>query len=879
MQRIEFDDRAELGGGEELNLHLDGNERMRFSGTEMKQFEATTVAGANARWDMRKNSSSFWGARATFSAATTSAVVESRHEYEPNLDFCGSVHIPGVTSMQVKFDGQTRTESGCDTLRFYTNHPIEGGGSPVHEFNGDNSRFNGFTWKGDTLHYRFNSDGSCQYWGFKFTVTAGTAESIPPSLIPQTSIASMVFEFIAKRKFGVAKGLLLSEKSLQMLKIGCYKTAGGSRRTMLKLIEALLHGAKEASAAVPDELAQIVCKLYEKSFEEAEDDTFGNASVSGLAALSLQLADAGWTGFFGSSEPEPGTPKTPRSVGGDGGAPDIADLRRKAITAGMSFRAAREASVVELGDFVATANAPVVVEWSQSATFRDNATWTLAGKTATMDVAGNEGYNLCAVGVAFPKTPGQHRVTVTITAASTMGVGVCADFDEVRGYGNDSYTWLGNGRHGWSLCNDGDGCNNGGWLGGDYSCFAYSSGSQVTVIFDASDRTLSFEVNGQVKANAYRDLPEEVYLCCALQGPGAVTINETSFDGASSAGGAGRSGSAFDALANLAIVNQAVEALSSGTALPEPFRVAVVDPKQDSWVKYMRDYFIASASTGGLSTTEAPPLLPEGLSGVAQEPSWGWPEDLAVLNLISTTPEVTPEGWVEKQKQGAEENTALDKALSERSYRVLEGRRDAVLRRAPLLCRFAPMLLRLLPIMSMDSWYGCRDMIPKDTKTRMLKPLLAKAKRNGPQPSVKVNRQTAMGVDNSEVVNVDNSIFVQVYNELGDHARSDAIFRGSSDKWFSVSLIGEHAQDAGGVFRETISNMGDDLMSERTPLFIKTPNQREQLGDQQDMWMPNPSCKRFDLYEFVGRLMAGAIQTDENIVVQLSPFVWYPMKI
>ena len=99
------------------------------------------------------------------------------------------------------------------------------------------------------------------------------------------------------------------------------------------------------------------------------------------------------------------------------------------------------------------------------------------------------------------------------------------------------------------------------------------------------------------------------------------------------------------------------------------------------------------------------------------------------------------------------------------------------------------------------------------------------------------------------------------------------VFRGSS-QWFSVTLTGEHASDAGGVFRETMSNISDDLMSARTPLFIPTPNQKEEVGDLRDMWMPNPACENFQMYEFVGRLMAGAIQSDENIVVSLPPFVW-----
>lgn len=38
--------------------------------------------------------------------------------------------------------------------------------------------------------------------------------------------------------------------------------------------------------------------------------------------------------------------------------------------------------------------------------------------------------------------------------------------------------------------------------------------------------------------------------------------------------------------------------------------------------------------------------------------------------------------------------------------------------------------------------------------------------------------------------------------------------------------------------------------------------------------MPNPSCQRYSQFEFVGRLMAGAIQTEENVVAYWPPFVW-----
>jgi hypothetical protein len=68
---------------------------------------------------------------------------------------------------------------------------------------------------------------------------------------------------------------------------------------------------------------------------------------------------------------------------------------------------------------------------------------------------------------------------------------------------------------------------------------------------------------------------------------------------------------------------------------------------------------------------------------------------------------------------------------------------------------------------------------------------------------------------------------------------------------------------AGGGFRETISNISDDLNSDRTPLFMRTPNNAHEVGDLRDAWMPSPGCVDWPKFEFVGRLMAGAIQTDE----------------
>eukprot|EP01043_Picozoa_sp_COSAG02_P014022 COSAG02_NODE_571_length_20173_cov_14.694032_1_plen_3006_part_10 len=815
--KIEFDDRCELEGDEEVVLMPRGADDIQLQ--EGDSIGPTTVQSSSVRFKMKKRSRSSWGAKVAVSATSSCAVVESKHEYEPNCDYVGSVNMRaagGITSMHVKFDPETKTESGCDCLRFYRENPRDQSVRAIHEFNGDCSRFADFQFEGDTLFYRFTSDGSCQYWGFKFTVT-GESDSIPPALVPQVSVANMIFEAVARTNFAKAKELLLSDRFIHVLKAGCYRTTGESRRNTLKLIDAVISGAAEAQAAIPDELAQIVCRLYEVAFEEAKGDSLGNASVSGLASLALKLSNAGWTGFFntsGESEPEPEDTPDPQ------------------------------------------------IEWTQSALnpSNSNGEWVLDGKKATLlpDGVASSGYNIVSVGVPFPSSGGKHIATVQVTGSSDFGVGVCASFEELRTYEAGSYTWLGNGSRGWSLCNDGDGCHDSSWLGGDYSQFSYGSNDCVTVIWDASDHSLSWEVKGRVKARAYRTTPE-VFLTCSIQGPGTIEIISSSF-----ASGAGTGAtSAYEALAELSLVSETILAMNASQPLPTPLRMVPTegcDFKRRDWNRYVRDYFIRQTSRTHVlesETSSGPKLLtvspPDGFVEIPVEPSWGLQEDLALLKLIAEKQSGDAgfkgmdlsklEVWTDVKKLGAEGHKEFD-ALLAKHYRVLDGRREAVIRRAPMLCRIAPLFLKLLPMMTMDRWFECRDLIPRRLKESLLKPLLVRSRRTGPQPSISINRQIAMSVDDSQktgaAYNPDNSIFAQVYKSLDDYALSDQIFRGSK-QWFSVNLVGEHASDAGGVFRETISNISDDLMSERTPLFIRTPNNVEGLGDLQDSWMPNPS--------------------------------------
>eukprot|EP01047_Picozoa_sp_COSAG01_P008865 COSAG01_NODE_357_length_18296_cov_18.974615_10_plen_661_part_00 len=421
------------------------------------------------------------------------------------------------------------------------------------------------------------------------------------------------------------------------------------------------------------------------------------------------------------------------------------------------------------------------------------------------------------------------------------------------------------------------------WLGGDYGQYAIHSESEVTVLFDADERTLAWAVNGNLKDAVYRNIPEDIELFVHASANGKVRfeILECTW---------GASGTStistelpmdpLDHVVLLSVVNETIDALNDSCNLPVPFQVTLTEGSHAQWVDYAREYFIAVHHQRTTGATM--PSLPTGSVQMnSLEPGWGQPEDVALLSLLGSS---DIQGAVKVLEDLSSETLA--EMLKDPRYRVLEGREEVILKRARLLERFGPLLVQLLPLMGVEGWYACRDLVPSHVKKKLLQPLLAKAKRpNAERPSVQIDRSLAAGMgpssnggssthtDGGASNNEQSSILYQVFRQLGDFAERPDVFRGSQ-QWFTVALVGEHASDAGGVFRETMSNISSDLMSQRTPLFIPTPNQREEVGDLRDMWMPNPGCEDFNMYAFVGRLMAGAIQSEENIVVSLSPFIW-----
>ncbi|KAL9653011.1 hypothetical protein ABK040_015526 [Willaertia magna] len=125
--------------------------------------------------------------------------------------------------------------------------------------------------------------------------------------------------------------------------------------------------------------------------------------------------------------------------------------------------------------------------------------------------------------------------------------------------------------------------------------------------------------------------------------------------------------------------------------------------------------------------------------------------------------------------------------------------------------------------------------------------------------------------------NAFNSLFIQAYNQV--KAMHPRILSSKKASW-KVTLIGEAADDYGGPFRESLTNMCQELLATDPTvldLFIPTPNKIQQSGENLEKFIPNPqstSDQHLKWYEFVGVIMGIGILTKNVLPFDFPSIVW-----
>jgi len=92
-----------------------------------------------------------------------------------------------------------------------------------------------------------------------------------------------------------------------------------------------------------------------------------------------------------------------------------------------------------------------------------------------------------------------------------------------------------------------------------------------------------------------------------------------------------------------------------------------------------------------------------------------------------------------------------------------------------------------------------------------------------------------------------------------------------------MTFKGEGADDYGGPFRDTLVNIVKELETGVMPLFIKTPNNRNEIGNHRACFILNPAVNsptQLDLFKFLGCIIAFSIISASPTPLNLAPTFW-----
>ncbi|XP_058031226.1 E3 ubiquitin-protein ligase HECTD3 [Ahaetulla prasina] len=232
-------------------------------------------------------------------------------------------------------------------------------------------------------------------------------------------------------------------------------------------------------------------------------------------------------------------------------------------------------------------------------------------------------------------------------------------------------------------------------------------------------------------------------------------------------------------------------------------------------------------------------------------------------------------------------------------YPRLEGRDPDVLYwRAVILQRFIKILDSVLHhlVPAWDYTLGTFNelkhikqfLLLSKRRTMLISQCLKDSETSKPNfmPRLYINRRLAMEHRDNPALDptCKNTVFTQVYEGLkpSDKYEKPLDYRWPLryDQWWECKFIAEGIIDQGGGFRDSIADMSEELCpsSSETPVplpfFVRTSNQGSGTGEARDMYVPNPSCKEFLKYEWIGQIMGAALRGKEFLVLALPGFVW-----
>ncbi len=173
------------------------------------------------------------------------------------------------------------------------------------------------------------------------------------------------------------------------------------------------------------------------------------------------------------------------------------------------------------------------------------------------------------------------------------------------------------------------------------------------------------------------------------------------------------------------------------------------------------------------------------------------------------------------------------------------------------------------------------------TRNAIIRQILSDTSTSTPsRPVFYINRMAAKEHHDDPLADPSckRTVFCQTIREIKRHTKPTTYtFRwaGQMPQWWECKFIQEGLIDLGGGFRDSLSDMAEELCPSTPdspvalPLFLRSPNQSQDSSNAyRDTYIPNPNCAQFDWYRFVGQLMGAMFRSQESLVLSLPQFVW-----
>eukprot|EP01114_Cavostelium_apophysatum_P020160 TRINITY_DN6682_c0_g1_i2.p1 TRINITY_DN6682_c0_g1~~TRINITY_DN6682_c0_g1_i2.p1 ORF type:complete len:907 (-),score=211.33 TRINITY_DN6682_c0_g1_i2:64-2784(-) len=209
-------------------------------------------------------------------------------------------------------------------------------------------------------------------------------------------------------------------------------------------------------------------------------------------------------------------------------------------------------------------------------------------------------------------------------------------------------------------------------------------------------------------------------------------------------------------------------------------------------------------------------------------------------------------------------------------------------RRTKLVKHFNAIVHSLLPVVDLRNTEesslaalvcALKGLIFYDIKISTLNDELARTSSHLRRPIITLQRNRtdskkhATSLENES----DVSLFEQAcrqFQQISDRNKLKQL-----DRAFEVRFENEGAEDAGGPYREAITQFCLDVHSKELGLLVPCPNAKEEVGFNQDKFVPDSAAtspKQLAQLEFLGQLIGISIRTKNALDLSLPSILWKP---